>query len=106
MSVEGAKEYYMCKAAHEAGGPRRCSGDARATVERSASEVSALERVEAALRVESDESLFRTNHVAGWAHASSVENQVVRVAHLWRALSGLRRLRHAERRVYESGRCA
>lgn len=48
----------MCKAAHEAGGPRRCSGDARATVERSASEVSALERVEAALRVESDESLF------------------------------------------------
>lgn len=48
----------MCKAAHETGGPKRCSGDARATLERSTADLSALERVEAALRVEADESLF------------------------------------------------
>lgn len=48
----------MCKAAHEDGGPRRCSGDARGNLERSTREVSALERVEAALKVEADESLF------------------------------------------------
>ncbi|MDZ4236411.1 MAG: hypothetical protein U1C73_22260, partial [Dietzia sp.] len=38
----------------------RCSGDARAALERSTADVSALERVEAALRVESDESLFES----------------------------------------------
>ena len=48
----------MCKAAHETGGPKRCSGDARATLQRSTADLSALERVEAALRVEADESLF------------------------------------------------
>jgi hypothetical protein len=48
----------MCKAAHEAGGPRRCSGDARASFERSTAEVSALQRVENALTVEADDSLF------------------------------------------------
>ncbi len=48
----------MCKAAHEAGGPQRCSGDARASFERSTADVSALERVEEALRIEADESLF------------------------------------------------
>lgn len=48
----------MCKATHEAGGPMRCSGDARNNLERSTTEVSALERVEAALEAESDASLF------------------------------------------------
>lgn len=61
----------MCKAAHETGGPKRCSGDARATLERSTADLSALERVEAALRVEADGSLFEPM-TSGAGHALQV----------------------------------
>lgn len=48
----------MCKAAAEAGGPRRCSGDARSNLQRSAAEVSILEKVQAAIAGESDPAVF------------------------------------------------
>ncbi|MGD9621581.1 MAG: hypothetical protein AB7G47_14300 [Mycolicibacterium sp.] len=48
----------MYKASHEPGGPRRCSGDGRGTLERSTGKVSALEWVQAAIAREADASAF------------------------------------------------
>ena len=40
----------MCKATHEPGGPRRCSGDTRSSYTQSANAVAVLEKTEAVLK--------------------------------------------------------
>lgn len=48
----------MCKSSAEPGGPSRCSSDARSSLERSNRAVSVLEKVQAVIAEESDQSVF------------------------------------------------